>query len=121
MYSGTHGNDATAVGLLAGGCASGDIIEFGRLPPGIGIKRIVAGTDKANASAVAAVSIIKDDGTKVVIATGLDINEKMTALDVVLLDVGFDQCELEATISGGAISASSTFALYVEYVTLGTK
>ncbi|CAL9955177.1 hypothetical protein VPHK250G1_0005 [Vibrio phage K250 g1] len=121
MYSGTHGNDATAVGILGGGCASGDVIEFGKLPPGIGIKRVVAGTDKTNASAVAEVAIIKDDGTKVVLATALDINNKMSAVDLVLLDVGFDQAELQATVSGGAVSASSKLAVYVEYVTLGTK
>lgn len=121
MYSGTHGNDATAVGILAGGCSSGDVIEFGKLPPGIGIKRVVVGTDKANANAVAEVSITKDDGTKVVLATALDINNKMSAVDLVLQDVGFDQCVLQATVTGGAISASSKMALYVEYVTLGTK
>lgn len=121
MYSGTHGNDATAVGVHTGGCSDGDIVEFGKLPPGIGIKRVVAGTDKTNASAVAEVAIIKDDGTKVVLATAMDINNKMSAVDLMLNDVGFDQPMLQVTVSGGAVSASSKLAVYVEYVTLGTK
>ncbi|CAL9955133.1 hypothetical protein VPHD85_0006 [Vibrio phage D85] len=121
MYSGTHGNDATAVGIHAGGCASGDIIEFGKLPPGVGIKRVVVGTDRANASAAAEVAIIKDDGSKVVLLTGADINNKMTSADLMLNDVGFDQPLLQVTVSGGAVSASSKLAVYVEYVTLGTK
>jgi hypothetical protein len=121
MYSGTHGNDATAVGMLFGGCASGDVIKFGKLPPGIGIKRVVVGTDKANASATAEVAITLDNGTDVALATALDINNKMTASEIVLYDVGFNQADLKVTVSGGAVSASSKLALYVEYVTLGTK
>lgn len=121
FYSGSQGNAAKAVGILKGGCANGDVIKFGKLSHGIGITRVSIGTDKANASAVAEVAIIMDDGTKKVLGTALDINNKFSAVEIAMLDVGFDLPELQVTVSGGAVSATSTLALYVDYVTLGTK
>lgn len=120
-YSGTHGNVGAAIGAVNAAIADGDVIEFGKLPPGIAIKRVVAGTAKANASAVAEVKITKDDGTDVTLGTALDINNKMTAKDIPLVDVGFDQCLLTVTVSGGAVAADSNLSVYVEYVTLGTQ
>lgn len=120
-YSGTHGNIGAAIAAFNGALADGDVIELGKLPPGIAIKRVVAGTAKSNASAVAEVKITKDDGTDVVLASGLDINNKMTAKDLALVDVGFDQCLVTVTVSGAAVAVNSNLSIYVEYVTVGTK
>lgn len=122
-YGGTHGNVGVAMLMLSGGAAANDEIKLGKLPMGLAIKSITAGCDKAAAGATLDVVMISEDGTSKTLATGLDINGKMSQALVVPTHTNFDtgKAEIKATLKGAAVTASTVLYVNVEYVILGTQ
>lgn len=122
-YGGTHGNMACVPFVLTGGAAANDIVVLGKLPMGLMIKRVGAGLGVAAAGVTVDIKMIKEDGTSVTLITGLDVNAKLTAKDLVPVYTDFDtgKAEIQAVVKGGAVPDSASLHVYLEYVTIGTE
>lgn len=123
VYGGTHGNVGVALLALSGGAEANDTIELGKLPMGLVIKSVSAGCDKAAAGATLDVAMVSENGTSKTLATGLDVNNKMSEALVAPVHTDFDtgKAEIVATLKGAAIAATTVLYVNVEYVILGTQ
>lgn len=121
FYGGTHGNMSTAIGKFTGTAAINDVIVLGNLPQGLIIKRVSAGTAVANASTTIDINAVKEDGSSVVLAAALDVNNKVSSKDLMPVETGFSSVEIQAVVKGGTIAAGSNLTIYVEYLAVGTK
>lgn len=121
FYGGTHGNMSTAIGKFTGTAATNDVIALGNLPQGLIIKRVSAGTAVANASTTIDINAVKEDGSSVVLAAALDVNNKVSSKDIMPVETGFSSVEIQAVVKGGTIAAGSNLTIYVEYLAVGTK
>jgi len=121
FYGGTHGNMSTAIGKFTGVAVANDVIILGKLPQGLIIKRVAAGTAVANASTTIDINAVKEDGSSIALAAALDVNNKITAKDLMPVDTDFSSVEIQAVVKGGGIAAGSNLTVYIEYLAVGTK
>lgn len=112
---------STAIGKFTGTAAINDVIVLGNLPQGLIIKRVSAGTAVANASTTIDINAVKEDGSSVVLAAALDVNNKVSSKDLMPVETGFSSVEIQAVVKGGTIAAGSNLTIYVEYLAVGTK
>jgi len=121
FYGGTHGNMSTAIGKFTGVAVANDVIILGKLPQGLIIKRVSAGTAVANASTTIDINAVKEDGSAIALAAALDVNNKITSKDLMPVDTDFSSVEIQAVVKGGGIAAGSNLTVYIEYLAVGTK